>query len=187
MLQWWAYAGPEWIVQRLGVVWRESADDPVVSVPVAAVLIEGDCTSEEGLTERAHTLAESNRMPSPANLWICDPPFGYNKHEGTDDEGSEWDSEAWSGEELVRCLKANMAAGFLSEDNIGMIYHRPDKIGEYWAALKEAGFKHPQLVYFYKAGQDRCVEICLPQPRPERLWARSFVCVFWIMFTLAQH
>lgn len=153
---WWQSVGAEWIMQRLGVVWREDTDEAVESIKVKALLVEGDSTSEEGLQERAEILRAEYRMLPAANIWICDPPFGYQKHEGTDDAASKWDQEAWPGDELKRCLRAMKASGFLSEDSIGMIYHPPDRIGEYWAALSEEGFQHHQLVYFYKAGQERC-------------------------------
>ena len=155
LLQWWNSVDAMWIVRRLGVVWRGSKEDPVNHVSTQSFLFEADSLSEDALKERHKMLvAEEGYNLAKASLVIIDPPFGLNKHSGSS-TGGDWDSLPWSGDDVVTCLKAYEASGFLDPDHIVMIYHQPQHTGEYWNAMEAQGYSNFQTMYIYKPGCTR--------------------------------
>lgn len=157
--QWWNSVDAMWIVRRLGVVWRGSNDDKVNHVSTQAFLFEADSLSEDALKERHKMLvAEEGYNLAKASLVVIDPPFGLNKHSGSS-TGGDWDSLPWSGDDVVTCLKAYEAAGFLDSDHIVMIYHQPQHTGEYWKALEAQGYSNFQNMYIYKPGCTRYAQV----------------------------
>jgi hypothetical protein len=153
---WWEAVGPEHIVHRLGVHWREDNTSPVESTKVTAVLIEGDSLSEDGMKQRReHLKSEACFKVHPAQLIIIDPPFGLKKHENAAAGSGNWDDHPWTDDDLTRCITAMKSAGFLDPDNILLLYHETKLQDSYWSALSKIGYRHHQLITFVKPGQAR--------------------------------
>lgn len=156
LLLWWEAVGPEHIVHRLGVHWREDETSPVESTKVTAVLIEGDSLSEEGMKQRReHLLSEASYKVQACQLAIIDPPFGLKKHEKAAAGSGNWDDKPWTDDDLKCCVMAMKNSGFLHSDHILMLYHEAKLTETYWNALSSLGYRHHQLITFVKPGQAR--------------------------------
>jgi hypothetical protein len=154
-------AGPEWLMERLGIDWRDD-QAPLRKKSRAVYIVNGDSSTYDMALDCKLRL--ENYFPElvellksgGARLVLIDGPFGFQLHLDSflDDEpktdANRWDEVGWGGKEIAACLDAGLKAGLIHPQSIVVIYHEIPKAGEIVTATSALGYTNHQHMVIHK-------------------------------------